>query len=139
MAGVKTISVFLVQRPPARGGWKGDGGLRGGSRGELDSAQAFELPDLGLPPIQGGDCHDGAEREGVWNLAVWAQYSHPTSAPPVSEISPAGAGLPPHPVLPASHGLEAISSSPISALPVSASPSKAFLGLPSALRTGLNL
>lgn len=97
MAGVKTISVFLVQRPPARGGWKGDGGLRGGSGGELDSAQASELPDLGLPPIQGGNCHDGAEREGVWNLAVWAQHPSPTSAPQYQRS--ALLGLDSHPTL----------------------------------------
>ena len=96
MAGVKTISVSLVQIPPARGGWKGDGGIRGGNGGELDSAQASELPDLGLPPIQRGNCHDGAEREGVWNLAVWAQHPCPTSAPQYQRS--ALLGLDSHPI-----------------------------------------
>ena len=78
---------------------------------------------------------------GSWTQERGSDTSHlhPQHRSLHSAISPAGAGLLLRPVLPTSHGLEAISSSPVSALPVSASPSKAFLGLPSALRTGLNL
>lgn len=88
MAGVMTISVFLVRIHLARGGWEGDGGLRSGSGGELDSAQTSGPPDLGLPPIQRGNCPDGAEPGGVWNLAVWAQ--HPLPPPPPASLPPLG-------------------------------------------------
>lgn len=77
---------------------------------------------------------------GIWlSGPSTPSHLHPQHRSLHSAISPAGAGLLLRPVLPTSHGLEAISSSPVSALPVSASPSKAFLGLPSALRIGLNL
>lgn len=113
----------------AREPGEGDAGLREAVVGKAGFSPDLGAARLGAPlPVQRGNCPDGAE-PGVWSLAVWAQ--HPLPPPPPasllhSAISPARAGLLLRPVLPASHGLEAISSSPVSALPCLCQPLKGF-------------